>query len=291
MHFLRARRSAISWSQALIPRAIQRFAVMGVLAAMVGRSPAAHASSPLSPSDHATATGTATTAPTGASGGDELFVSGSSSSDMHHIVGGVFDAGSGPVSLGARYLHGHREASVCHRLGGMVWLDYGAEVRAQLVRAMITQAVARVGMAGDAVPVGLELAAGTGTDFDRTIVTGSVAFLIDFYFGGLGASYVFPIGSSRPSWLGQFEFALRVHVPVATYDVHEKHWTEPEVLPPSQENTRTCVRKLLEGEGVTAPISNPGVTEPVGFVRSYEELDESDKQVLWRKCERPRKSP
>ena len=83
-------------------------------------------------------------------------------------------------------------------------------------------------MQGDASAVGVELAAGAASTFGGgNIALGTATVLLDFYYFGLGASYRFPIGSPRPSWLGEAEFALRIQVPVHTYGKYEKKWTEP----------------------------------------------------------------
>ena len=149
----------------------------------------------------------------------------SSERESQHLLGAVLDAGDGPASFGARYLNAHRSSSGCGGLGATLWYGYGAELRGQGAEAAVAQAVGKAGMAGDAAAFGLELATGAGTTFDRTIATGSVAFLFDFYYLGVGLSYAFPIGADRPAWLGGPELAVRVNVPLFTYDHHEEHYT------------------------------------------------------------------
>jgi hypothetical protein len=204
-------------------------------------------------------------------------------------MGALLDMGSGPVSFGARYLHGYKGYDGCFGLGMAAWFDYGAEVRAKGASAMITQAVLRAGLAGDTIPAGLELAGGAGTDFTKTVAIGTFAVMLDFLYGGLGVSYEFPIGSSRPSWLGEVEFAVRVHIPVRRYNVHEERRIEARYVPWNQgpeafhRAMRECVQLLLVerrvhgdfGDGTASEHSDP---------RFFEDLDESDKQVLWRKC-------
>jgi hypothetical protein len=149
-----------------------------------------------------------------------------SGENWEHVLGLVLDAGQGPLSLGGRYLNQYRTHSGCGGLGFVTWLGAGAEVRAEETSAMVTQAVARLGGAGDAMAFGFELAGGAGTDFARTIATGSAALLFDFYYFGIGGSYQFPIGFTRPAWLGAIEVAVRIQVPIFRYGVHEEQHVE-----------------------------------------------------------------
>jgi hypothetical protein len=149
----------------------------------------------------------------------------SSRDDRQHLLGLVLDVDNGHDAIGARYMNALRNSSGCGGLGAMLWLGYGAEAQVEGTSAMVTQAVGRAGMLGDAFGMGVELGGGVGTDFGRTIAAGSAALLFDAYFFGLGVSYQFPIASDRPAWLGAVQFALRVHIPLSTYDVREEHTT------------------------------------------------------------------
>jgi hypothetical protein len=156
-----------------------------------------------------------------------------SGENWEHVLGLVLDTGQGPLSWGGRYLHQYRYHSGCGGLGAITWAGFGAEVRAQETSAMVTQAVARFGLWGDAMATGFELAAGAGTTFARTIATGSAGLFLDFYYFGIGGTYQFPIGYARPTWLGAVEFALRIHVPIFRYSVHEEeHMEQPHGRPP-----------------------------------------------------------
>jgi hypothetical protein len=142
--------------------------------------------------------------------------------DKQHLVGLALDAGRGPYTATARYLHGHRSGQGCGGLGATFWFGYGAELGVADSAAMIAQAVGRAGIAGDAMAMGVELAGGAATDFDRPVATGSAAFFFSLYYVELGVSYHFPIAADRPPWLSETEFALRAYIPVLTYDVHDK---------------------------------------------------------------------
>jgi hypothetical protein len=150
----------------------------------------------------------------------------SSGENWEHVLGLVLDTGQGPLSLGGRYLHQYRYHGGCGGLGAITWAGMGAEVRAEETSAMVTQAVGRMGLWGDAMAFGFELAAGAGTTFAHTIATGSAGILFDFYYFAIGGSYRFPIGFSRPAWLGAVELALRIQVPFFRYAVHEEEHVE-----------------------------------------------------------------
>jgi hypothetical protein len=147
--------------------------------------------------------------------------------DRQNLLGLLLDAGQGPVSYGARYLNQSRNSSGCGGLGFTSWFGFGAEIRGDGVSAMEAQAVGRLGGSGDVLPLGLELAAGAGTTFGRTIALGTATALVDFDYFGVGASYRFPIGFDRPQWLGGLELALRIHFPLSTYDAQERRWSAP----------------------------------------------------------------
>jgi hypothetical protein len=144
--------------------------------------------------------------------------------ERQHMLGAMLDAGQGPASYGARYLNSYQSGSGCGGLGGTGWYGFGGEVRGEGTSAAVAQVVGRAGGAGDTLGMGVELAAGAGTTFARTIATGSFALLLDFYYFGVGISYAFPIGFDRPAWLSNgVELALRIHVPLFTYDEFEEH--------------------------------------------------------------------
>jgi hypothetical protein len=147
--------------------------------------------------------------------------------EWQHLVGLVLDAGQRAASYGVRYMNAYKDYSGCGGLGVVGWVGYGAEIRGDGVSAVETQAVGRAGMGGDASSFGIELAAGGASTLVSNIALGTATFLVDFYYFGVGASYRFPIGSPRPPWLGEVEFALRIHVPVFTYGKDEKQWTDP----------------------------------------------------------------
>jgi hypothetical protein len=147
--------------------------------------------------------------------------------DRQHQLGFLLDAGQGQASYGVRYLNQYRVDSGCGGLGGTAWFGFGPEIRGDGASAMEFQAVVRAGIGGDAIPAGVELSSGAATTFGRTIATGTATFVIDFNYFGLGAAYRFPIGADRPSWLGGLEFALRIHVPLFTYDVERKERQPP----------------------------------------------------------------
>lgn len=153
----------------------------------------------------------------------------SSEHERQHMLGAVLDAGQGPASYGARYLESYRSSSGCGGLGFTGWYALGGEVRGEGTSAAAAQVVGRFGGIGDTMGFGIELAAGGGTTFARTIATGQFAVLLDFYYLGFGISYAFPIGFDRPAWLASsVEFALRIHVPLFTYDEYEeRHATIP----------------------------------------------------------------
>jgi hypothetical protein len=144
--------------------------------------------------------------------------------DRQHLLGLLLDAGHGSASFGTRYMNAYRDHSGCGGLGFLGWLGVGAEVRGEGTSAMAAQAVGRIGGVGDAIGTGVEIGAGAATTFAQTIPVGSVALLFDFYYFGIGGSYTIPIGADRPSWLDGWELAVRVHIPLQTYDVfEEKH--------------------------------------------------------------------
>jgi hypothetical protein len=124
--------------------------------------------------------------------------------DKQHLVGLALEAGRGPYTTTARYLPGHRSGQGCGGLGATFWSGYGAELGVADSAAMLAQAVGRAGMADDAMAMGVELAEGTATDLDRSLRDRLCALLSD-----------------RPPWLSETEFAIRVYIPVLTYDVRD----------------------------------------------------------------------
>jgi hypothetical protein len=140
----------------------------------------------------------------------------------------LFDVGHGSPSFGARYLQQHRDRHRCGDAGELASLGLGAEVRGMGTSAVAAQGVVRVAGAdetrGVAGGFSAEAAAGVATGLGRTFATGSVAVLLDLGPVGVGASYQIPIGAARPAWLGSLGLALRVNIPLLTYDAHEERY-------------------------------------------------------------------
>lgn len=137
------------------------------------------------------------------------------------MLGALLEVGKGPDSAGVRYLHEHGQSDGCDGLGSMVWFSYGADLRASFGSALLGYAVGRAGFAGDAGGLALEAGVGGGTNFHMSRPLGFAGLFWSMYYIDLGGTYAFPIGYSRPDWLGGLQFAVRIHVPVHTTQKRE----------------------------------------------------------------------
>lgn len=149
--------------------------------------------------------------------------------EKQHVIGVLYEHSE---AIGLRYQHTHFSAAGCGE-GFLMWGGYGADLRLlesdlKRIDGGIAQLSGRIGtFPGAGVGIGAEVGAGAGPTHDGFRGLGFVGAFATFYYVDLGAAYFFPLGPfDRPEWLSNIIFAMRIHLPVATYDEHERHYSK-----------------------------------------------------------------
>ena len=150
-------------------------------------------------------------------------------SDKQRVVGALFEGSDKGDALGLRLHETRRTGAGCGE-GAILWASYGADLRViardfRAVDAVLGQLSGRAGGLGGPGPgVSLELGAGLGPSREGLYGSGFAGAFLTFYYLDVGATYHFPIGRSHTTdWIDGGRLAIRLHVPVRTYDTHTSH--------------------------------------------------------------------
>lgn len=156
----------------------------------------------------------------------------SSSSEKAHMLGLQADWGTSSA-YGLVYGHDWVSGEQCGGLGALVHARLGGSATLAThdhsrIDAYLLGPVARFGIAGDGGIFEYEVQPSVALGDDPLRGVLSLGVFIGYRYFALGYAYAFSMHPrDRPEWLASHRFALRVALPLHSYDREETHWEEP----------------------------------------------------------------